>query len=274
MRIQIHKIYFIIFFLPFFSNCYFNPVVNGILNPLEEENNNSFLGLLGLAQGTSNLMITGQIRNPNGVVMLGLGLTPSATANNIKSTSPYMTDAGGRFYLPYQSGRISFDVSQNGSPFFTLILNVLNPNGITAETVGAPAGLEISNLRTISGSETSTFFELVNAYILDGESNEIPLHNAEVSNWIPAFFFAFTEPTIPALTTGPLAADWISQNISISPAASFDNFMIVTGNTLSVAPMSLPGPAVYEITLKSGILSATGKSLTPRTIRFTYNYAP
>ncbi|MGE8721356.1 Ig-like domain-containing protein [Leptospira terpstrae] len=248
------------------GNCYFNPIVNGILNPVEEESNNLSLGLLGLVQGTSNLLITGQIRDPNGVALQGLVLIPSLTSFQSKSVlSPYTTDKGGRFFIPYQPGSFPFTVYRDDLYFFEFILTVGNPTDINYSTFGAPPGLEITGLSTINANETTNFFELVDSS---------PKHNAIVASYFSEYVFTFSEPPISALETGPLVTEWISQNISISPTGSFDNFMNVSGNTLTIAPMSMSGMTIYELTLKPGILSATGKPLTQRTIRFDYQYNP
>ncbi|MBM9592421.1 hypothetical protein JWG41_20090 [Leptospira sp. 201903075] len=259
----------------FLGNCYFNPIVNGFLNPIEDKNNNASLGILGLALGTTNLLITGQLRNSSGEAMVGLVLSLPATSNNTKSTlPPYTTDSGGRFYLPYQLGKLSFTVSQNESKIFTLVLNVSGTDNITSEVTDTVSNYEISNLGTIRANAPPNFFELVKAYYLDQGMNEVSLHNATVTNYIPGFIFRFSEAPMPGLETGPLVEEWIAQNIATSPQISFDNFMNVSENTLTIAAMTLPGSVEYELTLKPGVLSATGKLLTQRTIRFNYQYNP
>lgn len=274
MKTRNLKILFRIFFFLLFSNCYFNPLVQPIVNPEVTEKTNPFLALLGLS-GESNLLITGQILDPNGVTLEGLFLVPSPTLIQAKSTlPPYATDAGGRFYIPYQTGSFTFEVIRDGLSFFILTLNVSSPNQITATTASAPPGLEIINLGTINGNDAFNFFELVKVFYLDGEMNEVSLHNATVTNYFNQFVFRFSEAPMPALPTGPLVTSWISQNITTSPPISFDNFMNVSENTLTIAPLTIPGMTVYEITLKPGIFSATGKPLTERTIRFDYQYNP
>lgn len=254
----------------FLGNCYFNPLVQPIVNPEVKEAGNPFLGLLGLG-GTSNLLITGQIRDPNGVALAGLELTPSAS-NNIKSTSPpYTTDAGGRFKIPYQTGILTFIVFRDGLSFFKLTLSVSSPNEITANTTDAPPNLEVLNLGTISASAPTEFFDLVKVVGLDGEMNELTLHNAEVTDFINSFVFTFSEAPIPALTPGPLVTSWISQNISCSPTVSFGTSMTVTGNTMTLGGFPTTYTVNYECTFNAGILSATGKPLTQRTIRFFFN---
>ncbi|TGL35707.1 hypothetical protein [Leptospira perdikensis] len=275
MKVQNRKIHFLILFLSIFSNCYLNPVVNGLLNPVEEENNNVSLGLLGAALGTPTLLITGQIRDPNGVAMVDLVLESSTTNNTRSTLSPYRTDAGGRFYLPYQFGSQNFTVLKDGSSFFTLVITVSSPSEVSSVTSGAPPGLEILSLRTINGSESNNFFELVDAhYIYQSGSMVARLHSAVINNYIESIVFTFSEAPIQTSASGPLTEAWLSQYISISPSAIFQNFTSAPGNTLTIAPSTIAGLQVYDLTLKPGILSATGKALTPRTIRFNYAYAP
>lgn len=103
------------------GNCYFNPVVNGLLNPVEEESNNSFLSLLGFA-GETPALITGQIRDPNGVALSNLVLQTGLTYSQEKNTTPtFTTDTSGRFYIPYQTGSISFTVKMEGVYFLNLL---------------------------------------------------------------------------------------------------------------------------------------------------------
>lgn len=247
------------------GNCYFNPAVNGILNPLEEENNNSFLGLLGFA-GETPTLITGQIRDPNGVALSNLVLETGLTFAQEKNTTPtFTTDTSGRFYIPYQTGSISFTVKMEGAYFFEFTLLVSNPNSIAYTTYGAPPGLEITGLGTLNANESPNFFELIDS---------TPRHNTTVNFYLTQMIFTFSEPPIPTIESGPMVTDWISQNIEISPSASFDNFMNVADNTLTINFISLPTYTIYDLTLKPGVFSATGKPLTQRTIHFSYQHNP
>lgn len=264
MKIQIQTIivYFSCFLL---SSCYFNPIVNSILAPPESKDNNSFLGLLGFSG--QSLLITGQIREPNGVAGVGLVLVPGKSfAPQSRSTnSSYVTDNGGKFYIPFQTGSIPFTVNKNGSYFFEFSLEVLGPQNIGFTTYGMPPGTEILGLSTLSPNEQGNFFELVDSS---------PRHSTSFSSYLSEIVFTFSEAPMPALATGPLVDNWIAQNISTSPSISFDNSMNVAGNTLSISPMGLAGMTNYQITLKPGILSASGKPLNERTFQFFYNFNP
>ncbi|TGM05527.1 hypothetical protein [Leptospira jelokensis] len=268
MKSQMLKTFLYFFFFSF-SNCYYNPIVNSLLNPPETEGNNSALALLGLPGPT--LLITGQIIDANGVGEAGLVLQSGKTfAPQTKSiASGNSTFVGGRFYIPYQTGQISFTVYKDSLYYFEFTLDVANASQITYSLYGAAPGIQINGLTTINGTDPPNVFDLVKAYTLDGESNQVLL-NSNVNIFITSMNFEFSEPPIPALETGSLVDAWISENISATPSISFDNFMTVTGNTLTIYPNSLTFNTNYEIILKSSILSATGKPLTPRTIKFYY----
>ncbi|TGL08459.1 hypothetical protein EHQ43_05305 [Leptospira bouyouniensis] len=249
-------------------SCYYNPLVNALLNPPETQENNSALALLGLS-GPS-LLITGQIIDPNGLAEAGLVLQPGKSfAPQSKSTSPgFTTVVGGRFFIPYQSGQISFTVYKENLYYFEFTLDVESANQISYSLYGAAPGIQINGLGVVNITDQTNVFDLVKAYTLDGVLMQVLL-NGNVETSINSMYFEFSEPPIPALANEFVNA-WISENISVSPATSFDNVMSVSGNTLTISPMSLTFNTNYEIILKSSILSATGKPLTPRTIRFFY----
>ncbi|TGL85605.1 hypothetical protein EHQ68_17180 [Leptospira congkakensis] len=260
----------LVFSISFFQNCYFNPIVNGILNPVEEKNDNSFLSLLGLGPGVSDLKITGQIRNQYGTALANLVLAPSPISPQSKSIlPPYTTDSGGRFYLPFQSGRISFVVSQNDSPLFTLSLDVLDPTSITAEISGTSELFEISNLGTMNGSESPSFFELVRVFTLEGES-EVNIHNVNLGKAPNAIFLEFNEA--PA-DVEPGNLSWAQNSVIISPAIGTGYLpSSIFGNQIPLMAIGeFTYSNVYTIDFTSNIKSASGNSLTPRRIKFCYS---
>ncbi|MBM9592419.1 hypothetical protein JWG41_20100 [Leptospira sp. 201903075] len=262
----------ILFYLILISlvpNCYFNPVVNGILNPIKEEKNNSFLGLLGFGSAGSDLLIVGQIRDQFGTALPELVLVPSPVSLLSKSISPYRTDTGGRFYIPYQSGRISFEVLQNESTFFTLTLNVSDPTAITSETSGGPAGLEISNLGTISASAPPSFFELVGVFAVEGQSTLVNIHKTNLGKSPTKLLLIFDEA--PAYVD-PEDSSWIQNSVVIAPAPSVGyGLPEVVGNQITISGAEgISSTNVTTIDFTSNIKSVSGKSLTPRGIKFCY----
>ncbi|TGL25908.1 hypothetical protein EHQ46_00035 [Leptospira yanagawae] len=266
MRITLTNLILFSFFT--LTNCYYNPLVNSLLNPPETEENNSALALLGLPGST--LLITGQIIDANGVGEAGLVLQSGKTfAPQTKSiASGNSTFVGGRFYVPYQTGQISYTVYKDNLYYFEFTLDVANASQISYSLYGAAPGIQINGLTTIDGSQPSNVFDLVKAYTTDGFSNQVLLTGI-VTTPITSMHFEFSEAPIPALPN-EFVNDWISENISVSPATSFDNVMNVSDNTLTISPMGLTFNVNYEIILKTSILSASGKPLTPRTIRFFY----
>lgn len=261
---------FLLFLL--FQNCYFNPVVNGILNPVEKKADGSLaaLGLVGFAADTSDLRITGQIRDQNGVAISGLVLLPSLPSFQGKlGLPPYTTDSGGRFYLPFQTGSTSYQVLQNGNPFFTLILIVTSPIDIGIGTNGAPLGLEISNLSAVSGNEPPNFFDLVRVFYLEGGVTEVNIHNANLGKSPNPLVLEFSEP--PASVDSE-DVSWMPNSVLIIPAPSVGYLNpSVSGNQLifSGAEGFTPNTQHF-IAFTSNIKSATGKLLSPRVVRFCY----
>ncbi|TGL51407.1 hypothetical protein EHQ59_10935 [Leptospira kemamanensis] len=271
-KIQINLMAVFLSILFAMTNCYYNPIVNGILNPVEETNQNSFLGLLGLGFGSSDLLITSQIRDGNGVAMVGLGLTPNTASFLSKSSSPYTTDAGGRFYVPYQFGRSSYQVFQNGSLYFTLILNVSSSTSISAETSGAPTGLEISNLITYSASSPPNFFELVRVFTIQGDDPpvEVNLHNQNAFNVNYLYLVFSEEPESIPVEEGAVES-WVASNITVTPLINLEaiNSELTSGNIRQLGyAFPFGSDTLYSVTFGSGIKSASGKNLTPRTIVF------
>lgn len=269
MKTQNLKILFRIFFLLIFSNCYFNPLVQPIVNPEVKEETNPFLALLGLGGGT-NFFITGQIRDPNGVALEGLILVPSPTLIQAKSTlPPYTTDVGGRFYIPYQTGNFTFTVIRNGLSFFVLTLNVSSPSQITSATSNAPPGLEVLNLGAINANEPPNFFELVKVYILDGQMNEIPLHNTNLYTSLGSIHLTFNEP--PAFVdSGDIS--WIQNSLIITPTPTVGYLALtISDNRISlVGAEGFTFNTEFTINFTENIKSASGKSLTPRRAKFCY----
>ncbi|XDD46013.1 Ig-like domain-containing protein [Leptospira sp. WS39.C2] len=254
------------------GNCYFNPFVNGLLNPEEVTDQNSFLGLLGFGFGTTGLQITGQIRDANGVAIEGLGLSPNTSFSQTKSNLPYTTDTGGRFYIPFQFGRFSYQVYQNGSLYFTLILNVSSATSISAETIGAPIGLEISNLSAYNVSSPPSFFELVRVYTIQGDDPpvEVNLHNQNAFN-VNYLHLVFSESPESIPVDEGAVESWVASNITVNPPINLEaiNSEITSGNTRQLGyAFPFGGDTLYTVTFGSGIKSAAGKNLTPRTIVF------
>lgn len=249
-------------------SCYYNPLVNALLNPPETQENNSALALLGLS-GPS-LLITGQIRYANGEAEIGLLLQPGKLyAPHSKSTGGYVTDAGGRFYVPYQTGSIPFTVYKNGSYLFEFSLNVSSPSEISFTSYGAAPSLEIIGLGTISANSPPNFFELVGAYYLDGEMNEVVIDKTNHYTAVGSLILKFNAN--PAFVE-PNDITWIQNAIVITPSPSVGYQALgIVGNRITfVGAEGFSMNTEYNINVTNHIKSESGISLTPRKIRFCY----
>ncbi|TGL51406.1 hypothetical protein EHQ59_10930 [Leptospira kemamanensis] len=267
MKLHVLKIIFYFsFFL--FSHCYYNPVMNSLLNPAETEENNAFLGLLGLSG--QPLLITGQIRYANGVAEVGLVLVPGKEfAPQSKSTSSgFVTDAGGRFYIPYQTGDLPFIVYKNGSNLFEITFKVASPTDITYSAYGGGPSLEITGLGTVNPSGVGNFFELVRAYFNPG--SEISLHQTNFGSTPITIYLEFNEP--PASIEVD-ATTWNQTHVIFSPAPSSNYYDIaVSGNQIIMEGAEGFTPNTqHTIDFTSNIKSASGKSLTPARYSFYFS---
>ncbi|XDD42349.1 Ig-like domain-containing protein [Leptospira sp. WS60.C2] len=265
---QLKRSLMAIVFLLSLSNCYFNPLVNSVLSPQEVEENNSLLGLLGLSG--QSLLITGQIREPNGVAGVGLVLVPGKSfAPQSKSTSSgYVTDNGGRFYIPFQTGSIPFTVNKNGSYLFEFSLVVLGPQSIGFTTYGMPPGTEILGLGTVGPNEQGNFFELVQAYFING--SQLSLHQTNFGITPSTIYLEFNEP--PASVETDIIT-WMQNYVVFTPApiAGYTT-VTVSGNQIIMSGCEqLTSNTQHTIDFTSNIKSATGKSLSPTKYSFYFS---
>ncbi|TGL56839.1 hypothetical protein [Leptospira jelokensis] len=267
MKSQMLKTFLYFFFFSF-SNCYYNPIVNSLLNPPETEGNNSALALLGLP-GPS-LWITGQIRYANGVAEVGLVLQPGKSfAPQTKSTTGYVTDEGGRFYIPYQTGSIPFTVYKNGSYLFEFSLIVDSPTSISTSTYGAAPTLEITGLGTTITNSPSNFFELVGVYYLDGEMNEVVIDRTNHYTTVGSLILKFNANPASVETND---ISWIQSAIIITPSPSVGYQALgIAGNRITfIGAEGFSMNTEYLIDVTNHIKSESGIALTPRRIRFCY----
>ncbi|TGK51704.1 carboxypeptidase regulatory-like domain-containing protein [Leptospira kanakyensis] len=254
MRIQIHKIYFLIIFLPFFSDCYFNPVVNGILNPLEEEKNSgAFLGLLGFAPTTFG--ITGQLKTNDGIAVVGATIQIAGSDSN-----KTVTNEAGRFHLTGPAGSLQLQVNHNGTEFKLEIL-VMPP---IAHLVSIEnSGYTVSNLETYpTTSEIPSYFDLVSSRPYDG----LIITSSNYTSILGfGFYFKFSE-NLEEVGDYNL---WRDQNFIVSPTIGLGILGISPDSiTIVIPPENYGIQTDYVLTLMPGIRSATGKALKQPAIRF------
>ncbi|TGM31901.1 Ig-like domain-containing protein [Leptospira biflexa] len=259
---------FFLFTLSTLTDCYYNPIVNSLLNPPETKENNSALALLGLPG--ASLLITGQIRYSNGVAEVGLELQPgkSFAPQSKSTTASYTTDEGGRFYIPYQTGSIPFTVYKNGSYLFEFSLEVVSPMEISFTSYGGGPNLEINGLGTIDANAKGNFFELVKAYFING--SEIYLHQSNFGATPTTIYLDFNEP--PASIDTDITS-WIQNSVIFTPPliAGYTN-LSVSGNQITLTGAEqITSNTQHTIDFTSNIKSASGKSLRPQRYSFYFS---
>lgn len=246
--------------ISFFQNCYLNPVVNGILSPAKEEENNSFLGLLGITP--SSFGITGQLKS-NGVAVSGAVVK---VINPTSDSATSNTDVGGRFYVIGKPGTLELQVDHSGN-IFTIEILVMPPNA-NLVAIGN-ASYTVSNLETyFSTSDIPVYFDLVSSRPYDGliitDSNYSPILGA-------GFYFQFSEDLE---TVGDYDL-WRDQNFILSPTIVLGSVGVSPNALYIMVPMNYYNTETdYVLTLMPGIRSVSGKVLKQTPIRFRIESLP
>lgn len=243
------------------TNCYFNPLVNGLLNPKLEESDLS--ALLGLAGGSGNLgvtvNITGQIKRL-GVALEGVEIKLANSSFSTKNqTNSSITNAAGRFYLSIPTGSPTLQFSDAGT-----IVNVqLGITPFSATVISSDnLGYQIQSLDVFFiGVEPPVYLELVSSVPYEG----LLIDDGNYSSLIAGSFkFKFSEdleyPSNPPL--------WLAENFITYPPMTFESPSISKNDVTIMLSSSLSPFTPYIITLNSGIKTATGKSVRPTTIQF------
>ncbi|WP_165782219.1 carboxypeptidase-like regulatory domain-containing protein [Leptospira brenneri] len=242
------------------NNCYFNPIVNGFLNPLEEEKNSGvFWGLLGIPSTEFN--ITGQLKSNAGVAVVNASIKIKGS-ESLTST----TNDAGRFHITGPSGSIQLEVNDNGTKF-TLDLLVMPPM-VSLVTIGN-SSYTITNLESYPAtSEIPSYFDLVASLPYEGL---VIIDEDYMSIFGTGFYFKFSED----LETVADYDQWAAQNFIVSPTISFGSVANSTNAIIiGVAMNTFTIQTDYTLTLMPGIRSVSGKSIKSNTIRFRIESLP
>lgn len=257
-----HRLTFLFFLITvsLFSNCYYNPLVNSILNPdVKEENTSALLGLTG---GFSNqsiaVSITGQIKRLGAPVSdAGLQLLGSSLSAQTKATTS-TTNTFGRFYLVVSTGPVNLQLTDNST--IVNIQLVATPTSLTVISIDH-SEYKISNLEVYDmGVEPPTYLELLFSIPYDGmlvDSNNVNLFGENLT-------FTFSED----LDMPEVLSTWAIENFSISPSIIVSTASISKSDALIYLSNEFEAYTNYTLTLNSGIKSISGKSIKPTTIQF------
>ncbi|MDF3821758.1 carboxypeptidase-like regulatory domain-containing protein [Leptospira sp. 96542] len=251
------NIYLLVFF-GFFQACYFNPFVQGIVNPVEEEEDSSAL-LLGAAVGLGSpgkVKLTGQVVDSNGTAISGGTLNIVNRTNTSTDLDDRVNlDEGGRFYLILTTGETSFRVEQSGTEIFTFKL-LIPIDGVVSVIEKSIPGPNLINLEFYSSGFTPEYFDIVLT---------TPHDNENLSSWPTNVTIIFSEP----LETPSDLQTFLDANVITSPSITLQG----SNSTLNSHILSIYNSSSFSIGTNtyrfgSGIKSNTGKSLAPRTITY------
>ncbi|TGL25909.1 hypothetical protein EHQ46_00045 [Leptospira yanagawae] len=245
-----------IFFLPFLlaQNCYYNPVVYDLLNPIKSEDQAAFLSLLGLVP--RSFRITGQLMSNGSAVSEATVRVSGSNDSSASST----TDTSGRFQLNAPTGTVTLEVDHMGT-VFKIELSITPP--IAAIVSIENSTYSVINLEVYpSNAESPTYLELTFSMPYDGlQIDEFNFFGTVSSG----FEFQFSEAI-------ELPSDndiWRAQNFIITPSLSF-NSTAISGSTVDI--MVDNGSYIpetdYYLTIMPGIKSTSGKSVKMTVIHF------
>ncbi|TGL85538.1 carboxypeptidase regulatory-like domain-containing protein [Leptospira congkakensis] len=241
------------------GNCYFNPAVQMVVNPEIEENTNpaSKLGIAAALTGSRTVNITGQVVNANGAAVANGALTILSQINpSPRLTSTTSLNEGGRFYLTLSLGETTFRVEQSGSVLFTFTISIPSP-GVVSVVASSVAGAGAINMEFYSEGSIPNYFDIVSTSpISEGTTFEI---------WPTYLYITFSEN----LDVPGDKQTFLDANILTYPTKTLDGEASeITNNVLTIynASAGSIGPNIFIF--GSGIKSAAGKTLKPRTLTF------
>lgn len=244
----------------FLGNCYFNPLVQPIVNPeVEEEGDTfSFLGIAASLAGGSRVQITGQVVDANGVAIINGSLNIVARTSQLAGLpTTIVLDGGGRFYQTFTFGETTVQVfNQSGTELFTFTISIQS-SGVVSVVATTVAGAGVINLEIYTEASIPIYFDIV--------STSPVIEGTAFTTWPTYLYINFSENLeLPSGMQSFLDANVIT-NPTITLLGSNSN---VSNNILTIynSGVGSIGPNTY--TLGSGIKSASGKSLKPRTITF------
>ncbi|BDA77556.1 hypothetical protein LPTSP3_g04860 [Leptospira kobayashii] len=264
--------------IAFVSNCYFNPAIQSIINPLESKSSSAgVLALLGGGANTSSsniatLQVGGQLKS-DGLNLVNGNLTVSYGSSSVRGVSvstSTTTNSVGRFILSLKPGTPKISVTDaNGNDLGSFELNVPAEGDITEKSNSS--SLTISSLKRYTIEETP---DLTND---DSSDSSVAF---SLSSSTPASGEELTAAAVPSTTvTLNFSQSVDSSTISASTIQAIN--VTVPKMTLTLGSFSTNGTVVtfqlgnllggspFLISLSSSIKSKSGSSLPVTTIPFT-----
>ncbi|TGL51405.1 hypothetical protein EHQ59_10925 [Leptospira kemamanensis] len=256
------KVFFVLLFPLFLlQNCYYNPVVYDLLNPIIEgdEKAGLFPGglLLALGRQPSSFAISGIIRNSAGEVLTDKEFTVTASdSTEAGLDNSGIIDSVGRFYMNIGLGYTTIHVTDLGENIFTFTLNV-NGQGFITVTANDSSEYVVENLVPYDPNNKPLFFDL---------TSSTPANNGTAYTPGPNIILNFSD-TLPNWELSELQSI-INNNVIVTPSSITFGSTAVSGNQLTIMAMVSVFDIQYTMEIGPGIYSAKGTPVTPTTIRF------
>ncbi|XDD46012.1 carboxypeptidase-like regulatory domain-containing protein [Leptospira sp. WS39.C2] len=244
----------------FLQNCYLNPFVYDLLNPVEKEEDSAFLSLLGL--GPSSFIVTGQLISLGSVVS---GATVKI-ADSTDITNQSITDSAGRFKLIGSAGNMTLEVDHLGT-VFRIGLSVTPPI-VTLNSISNSSYSVISLEAYSSILGDISFLDLTSSNPYNGLNvTDNTIYSATIGN---DFLFVFSDN----LEIPSDADAWRATNFIFTPSINFYS-TAVSGNQAQIqVDTGSYMFGTYTLTLMPGIKSTSGNSLRATVIQFQINHLP
>lgn len=243
------------------GNCYFNPAVQLVVNPeiTEENNPAALLGVASILAAPKTVQITGQIVDANGVAAVGATLSVISRTNQLDGlTNTMLLNEGGRFYLILSTGETTIRVDQSGSELFRFTISIPFPGSamIINKSLSGP---DVLNVEFYEKGFTPAYLDMIYS---------TPYDKAIFTNWPTLVIVTFSED----LEIPSDMQTFLDSNVITNPSISFDgSFSSVSNNILQIYNSSNFSVGTNTFIFGPGIKSATGKSLSPKTITYICN---
>lgn len=245
------------------GNCYFNPLVNSVVSPEQKEDSNplTITGIAAAALSPQIVQITGQIVDANGLAVVNGNLTVLTRTNPIEGLSDTFTlNSAGRFFIQLSTGETRIRVDQSSVELFTFTFTISSP-GIISISNKSLAGPEILNLEFYQTGFTPSYFDILTIN---------PFDKAVFTTWPSTIQISFSED----LEIPSNMQSFLDANVFTSPTITMDGSgsSIINNNILEIWNSSGFQIGTNTYSFGTGILSASGKRLSPRTITYTCNF--
>ncbi|WP_411823782.1 Ig-like domain-containing protein [Leptospira sp. 'Mane'] len=266
--------------ISFISNCYFNPAIQSIVNPVETKSSSGLLAVLGLGGGTSSslgeatLRVSGQLKS-DGLNLINGNLTVSyggsSSLKGVAVSATTTTNSVGKFVLSLKPGTPKISVSDsNGADLGSFTLNVPTEGEVTQKS--SDPSLALSGLKTYTLTETpdlttddtassggASSFQLVSSIPANGATG-VALSGGNA--YVELTFNNKVDPSTintEILTVLSNGSAWSASNAYLSESdAKILNIVIVASKLMT-----------YSITIPNTVKDIDGNFLTQTTIGFT-----